>query len=120
MAMNANQDLGQRGENAAVRYLTGLGWSVLARNWRCVGGELDIVAHDGRQHVVCEVKTRRSVAYGTPADAITRDKADRLRRLSQRWAAEHGVRADRIRIDLIGLVGGGPAGFTVDHQREVA
>ena len=118
--MNANQDLGQRGENAAVRYLTGLGWSVLARNWRCAGGELDIVAHDGHQHVVCEVKTRRSVAYGTPADAITRDKADRLRRLSQRWAAEHGVRGDRIRIDLIGLVGGGLAGFTVDHQREVA
>src|SRR3954468_9100233 len=62
MAMNANQDLGQRGENAAVRYLTGLGWTVLARNWRCAGGELDIVAHDGRRHVVCEVKTRASVA----------------------------------------------------------
>ncbi|MEO5875288.1 MAG: YraN family protein [Streptosporangiaceae bacterium] len=118
--MNANQELGQRGESAAVRYLTGLGWTVLARNWRCRAGELDIVAHDGRQHVVCEVKTRRSTAFGTPAEAITRSKADRLRRLSRRWAAEHGVRAEGIRIDLIGLVGGGPAGFTVDHLREVA
>jgi putative endonuclease len=118
--MNANQNLGQRGENAAVRYLTGLGWNVLARNWRCTEGELDIVAHDGRQHVVCEVKTRRTTAYGTPADAITPTKARRLRRLSQRWAFEHGIHPDHIRIDLIGLVGGGPTGFTVDHQREIA
>ena len=118
--MNAGHELGRRGENAAVRYLEGLGWRVLERNWRSDGGELDIVAHDGRRHVVCEVKTRRSRAYGDPAEAITIAKALRLRRLARRWAKEHGVRPDSIRIDLIGLVGGGLAGFAVEHLREVA
>jgi putative endonuclease len=120
MAMNAGHELGRRGENAAVRYLESLGWRVLERNWRCADGELDIVAHDGRRHVVCEVKTRRSRAYGDPAEAITISKALRLRRLAGRWAREHGVRTSTVRIDLIGLIGGGPEGFTVDHLEEVA
>jgi putative endonuclease len=112
--------LGRRGEQAAVRYLkTRLGWTVLDRNWRCPEGELDIVAFDGRRHVVCEVKTRSSLAYGAPVEAITTVKAARLRRLAGRWAEQHGVRAAEIRIDVIGLVGDGPDGFTVDHVREV-
>ncbi|GAA3196825.1 YraN family protein [Actinocorallia longicatena] len=118
--MNANQDLGRRGENAAARYLTRLGWTVLDRNWRCPEGELDIVAFDGRHHVICEVKTRRSHAFGTPAEAITVDKASRLRKLARRWADQHGVRAGSLRIDLIGLTGGGREGFTIDHLKEIA
>lgn len=118
--MNAQQELGRRGENAAARYLVRLGWAILDRNWRCPEGELDIVAFDGRHHVVCEVKTRRSALYGTPAEAITRDKAARLRKLAHRWAVQHGVRVASLRIDLIGLTGGGACGFTVDHLKEIA
>jgi putative endonuclease len=123
--------LGRRGEAAAVRYLTRrLGWTILDRNWRCRDGELDLVAYDGYRHIACEVKTRSSLAYGTPAEAITTVKAARLRRLAGRWADEHGVRAASIRIDVIGLVATeagtttGAAdedleGFAVDHLREV-
>lgn len=118
--------LGRAGEEAAVRYLEGLGWRVLERNWRTAGGELDVIAFDGSEHVVCEVKTRRDLRYGAPAEAITVAKARRLRRLASRWAAHRGVRADRVRVDVIGLVGGGPGpaggrhdGFTVDHLRAV-
>ncbi|MDX6739128.1 YraN family protein [Actinocorallia sp. A-T 12471] len=118
--MNANHELGRRGEEAATVYLRRLGWQVLDRNWRCPEGELDIVALEGRTHVFCEVKTRRDVGFGHPAEALTPVKARRLRRLALRWSREHGVRAAGIRIDLIGLVGGGPAGFTVEHLREVA
>jgi putative endonuclease len=118
--MTAHLELGRRGENAAARYLDRLGWTVLARNWRCSEGELDIIAFDGRTHVICEVKTRRSAAYGTPAEAITAAKATRLRRLARRWAEEHGVRSGRLRIDLLGLTGGGPEGFTVEHLKEIA
>lgn len=118
--MNANQELGRRGEDAAVRYLTRLGWRILDRNWSCRLGELDIVAYDGRTHLVCEVKTRRSHAFGTPAEAITPAKAARLRRLAHRWATEHRVRTTALRIDLIGLTGGGPRGFTVEHIQGIA
>lgn len=125
--INPKDDLGRRGEATAVRYLTRLlGWTILDRNWRCRDGELDLVAYDGYQHIVCEVKTRSSLAYGTPAEAITMVKAARLRRLAGRWADEHGVRSASVRIDVIGLVatGAGDAdedleGFAVDHLRGV-
>jgi putative endonuclease len=111
--------LGRRGEAAAADYLRRLGWTILDRNWRCRDGELDIVAYDGRRHVVCEVKTRASTRYGDPVEAITPAKAARLRRLAAQWAGRHGVGAAQIRIDVLGLVCDGPDGFVVDHCREV-
>ncbi|MBO2464266.1 YraN family protein [Actinomadura violacea] len=116
--MTAHIELGRRGEDAAAAYLTGLGWRVLDRNWRCPEGELDIVAHDGRAHVVCEVKTRRSALYGDPLEAITAAKSTRLRRLAWRWAAAHGVGGAQVRVDVLGLVVRGD-GFSIDHLKEV-
>ncbi|MQY03010.1 YraN family protein [Actinomadura macrotermitis] len=115
---HAGHDLGARGEEAAAGYLAGLGWRLIERNWRCREGELDIIAHDGRQYVVCEVKTRRSVRFGDPVEAVGDGKAARLRRLALRWAASHGVRGADVRIDVLGLVAEGD-GFVLDHLREV-
>ncbi|GAA4228865.1 YraN family protein [Actinomadura meridiana] len=116
--MNAHISLGRRGEDAATDYLVDLGWTILDRNWRCREGELDIVAHDGRSHVACEVKTRGSDRFGDPLEAITADKAARLRRLAWRWAAAHGVNGGLVRVDVLGLLPDGD-GFSVDHMREV-
>jgi putative endonuclease len=102
--MNANEELGRLGENAAAAYLRRLGWTIIDRNWRCPEGELDIVAYDGRRHVVCEVKTRRTTAYGAPLEAITPAKAARLRRLAGRWASDHRVRGSDVRVDVLGLI----------------
>ena len=69
-------------------------WSILARNWRCRAGELDIVARDGAELVFVEVKTRSSLAFGSPAEAVDRAKAARIRRLALRWlAAERDARS---------------------------
>jgi putative endonuclease len=116
--MNRNKSLGTRGENAAAAYLTELGWTVLDRNWSCAEGELDIVAHDGLRHVVCEVKTRSSTDFGDPMEAITQRKALRLRRLAWQWARAHGVPGANIGVDVIGLVSDRD-GFTIEHLREV-
>lgn len=120
---SARQSLGRRGEESAARYLADrLGWTIVERNWRCPEGELDIVAYDGTRHVVCEVKTRSGAAFGAPVEAITQAKAARLRRLAGRWAAQHGVPAATVRIDVIGLVStshGGRPGFALDHLRGV-
>ena len=77
---------------------------LLDRNWRCDLGEIDLVLRDGRVLVVCEVKTRTSTAFGHPLEAVTEAKADRLRDLSVRWIAEHVVRPDGVRIDLVGVL----------------
>jgi putative endonuclease len=116
--MNPNQSLGARGESAAADYLVRLGWTVLERNWRCREGELDIVAHDGSRHVVCEVKTRSSTDFGDPLEAITPEKAVRLRRLAWRWAAQNGVSGANVGVDVLGLVIDRD-GFTIQHLREV-
>jgi putative endonuclease len=117
--MRAKDVLGRLGEDAAVRHLTGLGWVIIERNWRCPEGELDIVAHDGSGLVVCEVKTRSSAYYGMPVEAITPAKAARLRRLAARWLDFHGIGQATIRIDVLGLVRAGPGRFDVEHLKEV-
>jgi len=67
-------------------------------------GGIDPVLRDGRVLVVCEVKARTSTAFGHPLEAVTEAKADRLRDLSVRWVAEHVVRPDGVRIDLVGVL----------------
>jgi putative endonuclease len=100
----ARQALGRYGERLAARHLVEQGMVLLDRNWRCDVGEIDLVLRDGRVLVVCEVKTRTSTAFGHPLEAVTEAKADRLRDLSVRWVAEHGVRPDGVRIDLVGVL----------------
>ncbi|MDR1833819.1 MAG: YraN family protein, partial [Propionibacteriaceae bacterium] len=86
--------LGQFGEDLAAQYLRGLGWRILARNWRCKLGELDIVAEDGSDTVVfCEVKTRRRIREQIPVpplEAITGKKLQKLRQLAMAWLGFSG------------------------------
>jgi putative endonuclease len=117
--MRAKDVLGRLGEDAAASHLAGLGWTIIERNWRCVEGELDIVAQDGSGLVVCEVKTRSGLDYGTPVEAVTPAKAARLRRLAARWLATHGIGPTAVRIDVIGLVSEGAGRFSVDHLKGV-
>ncbi len=97
--------VGDYGERLAARYLVGRGMTILDRNWRCPHGEIDIVAADGDCVVVCEVKTRRTVAFGDPLEAVTQRKAARLRRLAAAWLAEHERHAGSVRIDVVGILG---------------
>jgi putative endonuclease len=119
MSTQAKDVLGREGEQAAVSYLQGLGFRILDRNWRCAGGEIDIVAAERHTFVVCEVKTRSGTRYGTPLEAVGRAKQRRLRRLAALWLSAHGVRFDQIRIDVLGLLRDGSGGFTVEHVRGV-
>lgn len=102
--MAAKDDLGRLGEELAAAYLRSLGMVVIERNWRCDRGEIDIVAGDGDCLVVCEVKTRRTCAYGTPLEAISQRKVRRLRVLAHRWLDERGHHAPSLRIDAIGVL----------------
>ena len=99
--------VGAYGEQLAARYLVESGMQILERNWRCDQGEIDIVAMDGTCLVIVEVKTRRSLAFGSPVEAVTAVKAARLRRLAGCWLAGHRCLVDcvaDIRIDVIGVL----------------
>src|SRR3954465_205371 len=94
---------GRHGGAVAARHLTDQGMVVLDRNWRCPAGEIDLVLRDGDVLVVCEVKTRSTDACGSPHEAITPAKLDRLRRLGRLWAEAHHVRPAETRIDLVAV-----------------
>lgn len=112
--------LGAYGEDVARRFLTEeAGMVVLDRNWRCKEGEIDLVLRDGPVLVVCEVKTRTSDLCGTPHEAITDAKLDRLRRLGQAWMREHGVRAEETRVDLVAVLRPPRGPADVDHVRGI-
>jgi len=117
--LNPKDVLGRQGEQLAVEHLQRAGLRILDRNWRCAEGEVDIVAAERRTLVICEVKTRSGVRYGTPLEAVTRQKRNRLRRLAIRWVVAHGVLFDEIRVDVIGVLRAESGGFTVEHVRGV-
>ena len=107
--MAKKDDLGRRGEELAARYLTTRGYRIVARNWRCQQGEIDIVAERGGVFAVVEVKTRSSTMFGHPLDAITPSKAARLRRLAVLWCEATQQSHRSLRIDAISVLA--PAGI---------
>ena len=116
--MRAKDALGQYGERLAARHLAGAGLAIVATNWRCAEGEIDIVARERDVVVICEVKTRRTDAFGTPAEAVTRTKADRLRRLAMLWLRAHpaGGQAE-LRFDVVSVLLPRAGGPVVEHLR---
>jgi putative endonuclease len=104
MTYQRNQAVGSYGERLAAAHLRSLGMAIIATNWRCDVGEIDIVARDGSTIVIVEVKTRTSYGHGGPFEAITGRKAQRLRRLAVRWLHEHDLSPDSFRIDVVSVV----------------
>ncbi|MBI5379773.1 MAG: YraN family protein [Nitrospirae bacterium] len=70
--------IGRRGEDRAAQYLRRRGYRILARNWRCRLGEIDLIALDGNTLVFVEVKTRRGETFGPPELAVTPRKQRQL------------------------------------------
>ncbi len=98
-------ELGAFGEQLAVEHLTSQGLRVLARNWRCRYGELDVIAADDatRTVVFVEVKTRTGERFGGAVAAVTADKVRRLRRLAGIWLAQQQGGWAGVRIDVIAV-----------------
>jgi len=97
--------LGNAGEDLVARWYADAGYRVLDRNWRCREGELDVVVARDSVLVFCEVKTRRSTTFGSPAEAVTITKQRRLRTLAMRWLDAHPeARARTVRFDVASVL----------------
>jgi putative endonuclease len=102
----ARRALGASGEQAAAAWYESQGYEVLARNWRCRDGELDLIVQRGRVVVFCEVKTRSSLRFGGPGEAVDREKCRRVRHLAARWLQDGTIRAREIRFDVATVLDG--------------
>ena len=98
--------LGRHGEDLVAQWYRSAGHEVIDRNWRCAQGELDLVVRDGSTIVFCEVKTRSSLRYGSPFEAVDHTRRRRLRAAASLWLRECGPSgAHDVRFDVAGVVG---------------
>lgn len=92
--MRSPKAAGDRGEAEVAKYLRKKGYTLLASQWRCRFGELDLVAKD-RRGVICfvEVKLRSEGAIGLPREFVDTRKRERLRRTALAYLAQHELDA---------------------------
>jgi len=95
---------GRQAEERACRYLSGLGYEIVARNWRCRFGEIDIVARDGDTLVFVEVKARSGRGYGGPEGAVGPVKQGRLVAAARLFIQQTGAELPA-RFDVVTFVG---------------
>ena len=94
---------GARGERLALRYLRWRGYRLLARNFRCPEGELDLVVRRGTTIVVVEVRTVTQGFLASPLDSVTPAKRRRVARAAARWLGLYRPAYARVRFDLLGI-----------------
>lgn len=102
--MAAHNDLGKKGEDAAVRFLTENGYRIRHRNWRSGKKELDIVAEREGELVIVEVKTRRDNRFGNPEEAISEQKIRRIVSSTDAYLRLFAIDLP-VRFDIITLTG---------------
>lgn len=101
--MAAHNDLGKKGEEAAVAYLEKIGYEILERNWFFRKYEIDIIARNSDYIVFAEVKARTSVEWGKPEDAISKAKMKRMIEAADFYLIEHDINQPA-RFDVLALV----------------
>ncbi len=95
------QKLGRAGEEYAAKYLRKLGCIILERNFRCRYGEIDIIALDHGILCFIEVKTRSSLDFGMPCQAVDSRKERRIRRCAYVYMSRYQMEDQEIRVDII-------------------
>ena len=100
-----NQSFGAWGEELVAEWYRDHGYKIVARNWRCRQGEIDIIASRELALVICEVKTRANADLGSPALAVDVNKQQRLRRLAAHWLSEHPNNRVAVRFDVAAVIG---------------
>ena len=113
-------ELGKSGEALVAEYLSKKGYLIIDRNWRIKGGEIDLIASSADGVIVfVEVKTRSSVAFGHPFEAINNDKAHRMQRLALAWLATHKCFGCDYAIDVAAVLIAADGTFTIEYRAGV-
>jgi len=110
LVVHGSRDLAQRGERAAERFLRRRRYAVLARNYTCPGGELDLVALHRGVLVFVEVKTRSDDRFGSAFEAVDKRKQKRIIRAATHFLVAHALEEREVRFDVV-AVSPGPWGL---------
>ncbi len=102
---HANKAVGETGEQRATEYLQKSGYTILERNYRSRGGEVDIVARDRDGCIAfVEVKTRQNLSYGLPQFAVTQRKQHQISKGALSWLTRNRMHGRAARFDVIAVL----------------
>lgn len=99
-----NAGVGRRGEDLAAAFLEKSGFAIIERNFHCKGGEVDIVAREGKTLVFVEVKSRKTLTYGLPQLAVTPFKQRQISKAALTWLAKNHKHDSPARFDVIAIL----------------
>lgn len=99
----ARLNIAKIGEALAVKHLKARGCEILAQNYRAVRGEIDLIVQDGEFTVFVEVKTRRSLKFGLPQAAVTRQKQKQISKVALAYLQTHNLLDAPCRFDVIAI-----------------
>ncbi len=115
--MTTSKELGKKGEDIAVKYLSGEGYTILERNWFCDHREIDIIARQGDQIVIVEVKSRGEDYFEEPWDAVSPSKIRNLVEAAEAWLIERQVDLET-RFDVISIVFSAVGNYELTHFQD--
>ncbi|MBN1381932.1 MAG: YraN family protein [Deltaproteobacteria bacterium] len=103
MMNNLRAKTGKQGEDIAAAYLKKAGYRIIERNYRCIFGEMDIVARDGNTTVFVEVKSRRSDRFGEPQASVGPAKQKKLSMISMHYLKNKDLLDRNARFDVVAV-----------------
>ena len=115
--MYERHETGRIGEDISVKYLEQIGYTIIERNFECKQGEIDIIAKDKNEYVFIEVKTRSSVSYGKPKEAVDTTKKKHIYRSAEYYVYLKHLENEPVRIDVIEVYKK-QGKFTVHHIKQ--
>ena len=115
---NNRVEIGRRGEDAAAEHLESLGLRILERRFRTRCGEIDLIADDAGTLVFVEVKTRRGIGYGRPAEAVDRPKMGRILRAAALYLTAFPGPARSCRFDVVEVLEKCPGEPYITHLKD--
>ena len=112
-----NKGLGNLGEEIAATFLSANGYRIIERNFRCKGGEVDIIARDPKEKslVFIEVKARRGLSYGVPQLAVTPFKQRQISKAALTWLSKNRLHDSNARFDVIAILLAVDGRHTIEH-----
>lgn len=112
------QKIGKFGEDEALKYLKQKGYKILERNFSCKRGEIDIIAIDKNEIVFIEIKSRRSLEYGLPSEAVTKYKLKHIYKTAEYYLYIRNLEKEDVRIDVIEIYIK-DKGIIINHLKQV-
>lgn len=104
MLILISKDLGQHGEELALKKLIGLGYKVLDKNFTCKIGEIDLIAKDKDALVFIEVRSKSNKEYGVPQETVNHKKQQKIRRVAEYYLIKNNLQDVYCRFDVIGIL----------------